>query len=204
MRSRKWLVEDVVNPHGGGSVQVSLACADDDAQGQTLTVFWDYEPDREIPNDAGWDYLANGRFDSPRHFAAFFNTLCWNCTTATQPDLFQAPFRAGIHLDAYQMEPLRKALLLPRVNLFIADDTGLGKTIEAGLIARELLLRRKVKRIVQEETRQLQADMRHWQRRLAQFDRDLEQEPGRIEAFYKVRAQRVEPVGLVYLWPETN
>src|SRR5581483_7220539 len=37
---------------------------------------------------------------------------------------------------------------LPRVNLFIADDTGLGKTIEAGLIARELLLRRKAKAIV--------------------------------------------------------
>ena len=37
---------------------------------------------------------------------------------------------------------------LPRVNLFIADDTGLGKTIEAGLIARELLLRKKAKTIV--------------------------------------------------------
>ena len=46
------------------------------------------------------------------------------------------------------MEPLRKALRLPRVNLFIADDTGLGKTIEAGLIARELLLRKKCKSIV--------------------------------------------------------
>ena len=46
------------------------------------------------------------------------------------------------------MKPLRKALLLPRVNLFIADDVGLGKTIEAGLIARELLLRKKVKDIV--------------------------------------------------------
>ena len=46
------------------------------------------------------------------------------------------------------MEPLRKALRLPRVNLFIADDTGLGKTIEAALIARELLLRRKAKVIV--------------------------------------------------------
>jgi hypothetical protein len=45
-------------------------------------------------------------------------------------------------------EPLRKALRLPRVSLFIADDTGLGKTIEAGLIARELLLRKKVKTIV--------------------------------------------------------
>lgn len=49
---------------------------------------------------------------------------------------------------AYQLEPLRKALLLPRVNLFIADDVGLGKTIEAGLIIRELLMRQKVKRIV--------------------------------------------------------
>ena len=68
--------------------------------------------------------------------------------TATDPNLFQAPFRAGIRIDAYQLEPLRKALRLPRVNLFIADDVGLGKTIEAGLIARELLLRRRVDRIV--------------------------------------------------------
>jgi len=43
---------------------------------------------------------------------------------------------------------VRKALRLPRVNLFIADDVGLGKTIEAGLIARELLLRKKVREIV--------------------------------------------------------
>jgi SNF2 family DNA or RNA helicase len=76
------------------------------------------------------------------------HTLRWNCVTATDPNLFQAPFRAGIKIDAYQMEPLRKALRLPRVNLFIADDTGLGKTIEAGLIARELLLRKKAKTIV--------------------------------------------------------
>jgi hypothetical protein len=34
------------------------------------------------------------------------------------------------------------------VNLFIADDVGLGKTIEAGLIARELLLRRRISNIV--------------------------------------------------------
>ena len=46
--------------------------------------------------------------------------------------------------------------------------------------------------------------MRYWRMRLDQFDRDLQQEPGRIRAFYEVQARRVEPVGLVYLWPETN
>lgn len=37
---------------------------------------------------------------------------------------------------------------MPRVSLFIADDVGLGKTIEAGLILRELILRQKVERVV--------------------------------------------------------
>ena len=149
VRSRRWIVEEVAgsgNP--GESARVRLACVDDDNQGQSLEVFWDYEPDRLIIEDAGWEDLAAKGLDPPQRFAAFLNTLRWNCTTATDPTLFQAPFRAGITIDAYQMEPLRKALLLPRVNLLIADDTGLGKTIEAGLITRELLLRRKVKVIV--------------------------------------------------------
>ena len=149
VRSRRWLVEDVVLPSNSDeSPQVSLACAEDDSQGESLTVLWEYELDRRILEGEGWADLASQGFDSPRRFAAFFHTLRWNCTTATDPELFQAPFRAGIRIDAYQMEPLRKALRLPRVNLFIADDTGLGKTIEAALIARELLLRRKVKHIV--------------------------------------------------------
>ena len=55
-----------------------------------------------------------------------------------------------------------------------------------------------------EEKRQLQANVRAWHRRLKQFDLDLEHEPQRIRAFYQVRARRVEPVGLIYLWPESN
>ena len=149
VRQRRYLVEEVAEPDGEGEATlVHLSCLDDDAQGQPLAVLWEHELDARILEDDGWRAVAGKGFDEPALFAAYLRTLSWNCVTATDPNLFQAPFRAGIRIDAYQLEPLWKALRLPRVNLFIADDVGLGKTIEAGLIARELLLRRRVDRIV--------------------------------------------------------
>jgi SNF2 family DNA or RNA helicase len=149
VRQRLYLVEQTVPPaRPRDSTLVKLSCVDDDAQGQPLEVLWERELDPEILTGEAWDTIATRGFDPARVFSAYLNTLRWNCVTATDPRLFQSPFRAGIRLDAYQLEPLRKALLLPRVNLFIADDVGLGKTIEAGLIARELLLRKKVRDII--------------------------------------------------------
>jgi hypothetical protein len=55
-----------------------------------------------------------------------------------------------------------------------------------------------------EERRQVETNMRSWERRLEQFDTELDTEPDRVAAFYNVTARRVEPVGLVYLWPDTN
>jgi hypothetical protein len=133
---------------GGNGSQVRMACLDDDAQWESLEVIWDLELDKEILDTENWKSIGKKGFDTPRYFGAYIHTLRWNCVTATDPRLFQAPFRAGIRIDAYQLEPLRKALLLPRVNLFIADDVGLGKTVEAGLIANELLLRRRVREII--------------------------------------------------------
>jgi SNF2 family DNA or RNA helicase len=37
---------------------------------------------------------------------------------------------------------------MPRVSLLLADDVGLGKTIEAGLILKELLIRRRIRRVL--------------------------------------------------------
>jgi SNF2 family DNA or RNA helicase len=147
VRTRTHLVEGV-ECNGGSGTLVRLACLDDDAQGQQLEVVWELELDGEILDSEAWQSIGKRGFDSPRYFSAYLHTLRWNCVTATNPSLFQSPFRAGIRIDAYQLEPLRKALLLPRVNLFIADDVGLGKTIEAGLIATELLLRRRVREVV--------------------------------------------------------
>jgi len=36
---------------------------------------------------------------------------------------------------------------MPRVNLLLADDVGLGKTIEAGLIIQELIRQRRIRKI---------------------------------------------------------
>ena len=62
----------------------------------------------------------------------------------------------------------------------------------------------QAKREIEDAKRQLELDVRSWRNRLQQFDRDLQHEPQRIRSFYEVRAKRVEPVGLVYLWPESN
>ncbi len=149
VRQRRYLVEDIIPPPSATECTlVRLACLDDDAQGQLLDALWEMEVDAQVLGGEAWSNIATRGFDPPRQFSAYYHTLRWNCVTATDPKLFQAPYRAGINIFAYQLEPLRKALLLPRVNLFIADDVGLGKTIEAGLIARELLLRKKVRDIV--------------------------------------------------------
>src|SRR5687768_4866695 len=61
------------------------------------------------------------------------------------------PFRGfgqiSVEPRAYQLVPLLMALKLDPVRLLIADDVGIGKTIEAGLIARELLDRGDVQRL---------------------------------------------------------
>jgi superfamily II DNA or RNA helicase len=146
LRTRHWLVDDVAASALGNWLR--LSCVDDDAQGEALEVIWEAELDGQVMDAEAWGQIGSKGFDDSRLFAAYFNTLRWHCVTATDPKLFQAPFRAGIRVEAYQLEPLRKALQLPRVNLFIADDVGLGKTIEAGLIATELLLRRRVREVV--------------------------------------------------------
>ena len=149
VRSRQYLVEGVVPPpEPGHQTLVRLSCLDDDAQGQELEALWEKEVDAQVLSDDAWRAVGKKGFDEPRLFSAWLNTLRWNCVTSTDPRLFQSPWRAGIQVMTYQLEPLRKALLLPRVNLLIADDVGLGKTIEAGLIVRELLMRQKVRRIV--------------------------------------------------------
>lgn len=142
-RHRQWLVEEVAEGLPFDSPRVALVCLDDDDPGRRLEVLWDLELGAQVIEPSKRGLGDVGGLDSPRHFGAYLHALRWNAVSAADATRFQAPFRAGIEHMAHQLTPLMKALELPRANLFIADDVGLGKTIEAGLVMQELILRQQ-------------------------------------------------------------
>ncbi|TNC51093.1 ATP-dependent helicase [Rubellimicrobium rubrum] len=143
-RGRRWLVQSAID---GRPAAHRLVCIDDDAQGETLDVCLGAERTWRGLSDE-WSGLASALPAEANDLGAHLRVTEWGTASAADRSLFQAPFRSGIRLDPYQLLPLRKALDLPRANLLIADDVGLGKTVEAGLIVRELLLRRRIDFVV--------------------------------------------------------
>lgn len=143
VRRRYWLVESN-SPHDTDPETLQVVCIDDDAQGQTQTIVPACEIDFQYVDEQAWEAFGKEVPSDSRSFSLYLQNLQWNTATSSDQRLFQAPFRAGIELSPYQLVPLAKALDLPRVNLMIADDVGLGKTIEAALVMRELMLRRRL------------------------------------------------------------
>ena len=165
VRSRRWSVLDVVPsvlPAPEGSPAdwtpqhvVQLSSIDDDAHGEELEVVWEIEPGAAVEESSARLPDPKDGFDEPSTFEAYLHAVQWGAISQFDLDApsgdagrLQAPFRSGIHVQDYQLDPLVRALQMPRVNLLIADDVGLGKTIESGLIAQELVLRHRARRIL--------------------------------------------------------
>ncbi len=156
VRRRQWVVTDVqrsgLTPDPLNTAfpdpqhLVKLSSVEEDGLGDDLQVIWEVEPGARahekvmLPEPTG--------FDEPARLDAFLDAVRWGAVAATGTPALQSPFRSGIAIEDYQLDPVVRALQMPRVNLLIADDVGLGKTIEAGLVAQELILRHRVRSIL--------------------------------------------------------
>jgi len=125
---------------------VELQSLDEDRLGEHLSVIWELEVGQTVTPPQGLpEHIYAEAFDEPSTLAGFIDAMRWGAVTSADPNRYQAPFWSGVNIEAYQLEPLRRALTSPRTNLLLADDVGLGKTIEAGLVVQELLLRHRAR-----------------------------------------------------------
>jgi ERCC4-related helicase len=132
-----------------GRTLVTLTSVSEDYLGEELSVVWEVEPGRAvIPSGALPDVPEPEAWDAPQTLGALIDAVRWGTVASADVTTLQAPFRAGIQIKDYQLEPVAKALRMPRVALLIADDVGLGKTIEAGLVIQEMLLRHRARRVL--------------------------------------------------------
>ncbi len=126
---------------------VSLSSLAEERLGHEIRVLWEIEVGASVLPDLGLPEVSIDGFDDPQDFAAFLDSMRWGAVASADVRTLQAPFRSGARIEAYQLEPIRRALSAARVNLLLADDVGLGKTIEAGLVVQELLLRHRARTV---------------------------------------------------------
>jgi superfamily II DNA or RNA helicase len=150
VRGRDWVVRnvaesDIVTPGLPLQHLVSLSAIDEDSYGETLSVVWQIEPGAQISRRAGFPSITG--CDEPARMEAFIDAVRWGAAVNADRSFLQSPFRSGVSIESYQLDPVVRAIDMARVNLLIADDVGLGKTIEAGLVIQELLVRHRARTV---------------------------------------------------------
>lgn len=147
LRNRFYTVTDIY-PHDRGSGKgitnrVELECVNDDRIGETLSVIWEREVNTKVIDHLTLPEMVD--WDDPATFNSFVRSIRWSASSVLSKDILHCPFMGSIELEPYQLEPVVRAVTAPRVNLLIADDVGLGKTIEAGLVLQEMISRSRVR-----------------------------------------------------------
>jgi len=155
VRQRRWVVNDVaksilltrpLRPLQKPQHLVSLSSVEDDALGEELQVVWELELGTRVHEMVALPEPTG--FDSPARLDAFLDAVRWGAASTADIHNIQAPFRSGIEVHDYQLDPVVRSIQMPRVSLLIADDVGLGKTIEAGLVSLELIIRHRARKVL--------------------------------------------------------
>ena len=126
---------------------VDLQSLDEDRLGEQLSVVWELEVGKTVTPAQGLPERIHPQgFDDPVTLAGFVDAMRWGAVTSADPNRYQAPFWSGVVVEAYQLEPLRRALASPRTNLLLADDAQrcpwCGTPITAAQVKADATLRR--------------------------------------------------------------
>ncbi len=159
VRNRRGLVTSVDAFDGGAEGRVhliSIEYLDPDGSLEDQLI-WEREPEARLLQPSALPEVSRQAPMDPTHFDALVRATRWSAMSPyIDPDgsgpldrlPLSSPVHGAIQVEDFQLVPLWKAMRMPRVALLLADDVGLGKTIEAGLILTELLLRRRVRRVL--------------------------------------------------------
>ena len=145
IREREWQIEDVQEHErpGGGAVEtLTVSGLAGDVQGERTTFYWPVE-DVEVVEPAPLSFRLDGsELEWQRFHDAILLSMAQGRSTLSSLGM------GRVRVEDYQLVPVLAALRLPRPRLLIADDVGLGKTVEAGLILLELLARGRANRVL--------------------------------------------------------
>src|SRR5438132_14337884 len=81
---------------------VGLASVEDDGLGEELDVIWELEPGARRFERGGLPTPTG--FDSPARLDAFLDAVRWGAIASADVRRLQAPFRAGIEIEDYQLD----------------------------------------------------------------------------------------------------
>ena len=136
------LTWDVVERENlGEQERLRLRCVTDDLRGLEWDLLRPQESVQRLP-----DALDPTRPGALKAWRLLHQACLLDQIPGASEMVAAAPGR--VRIEPYQLVPLMRALELPRPRLLLADGVGLGKTIEAGLIAAEFISRRRAHRIL--------------------------------------------------------
>ena len=144
VRTEEWLVRRVDPSADGGHL---LACdgISDLVRGQSALFLTELEDAIEVLDPATTVLVAD---TSPQYSAALLAIESQRRRSVANDASIQLGHRGAMNLVPYQLDPALQALRQPRARILIADAVGLGKTLEAGILATELIQRGRGKRIL--------------------------------------------------------
>jgi hypothetical protein len=124
VRNRVWVAANVVPGTVSSATDsmltgrtphlVELVSIEDDARDERLEVVWELEPGAVAHDQHALPHPGRG-FDDPRELDAFLDAVRWGAIASADRTVLQAPFRSGVQIKDYQLDPVVRALSMPRM-----------------------------------------------------------------------------------------